>query len=78
MSELADCSLGFGEDQRAHEVFERVSIADAGEDRLKHRENLLEPRWRTSNAEHSVRTSGPHREPLFDVTGCRSLTGQRA
>jgi hypothetical protein len=63
-----DRPLRFGEDQRAHEVFERISVAAVGEDWLKRRESLFEPGRKTSNAEHGTKPSGLHREPLFDLT----------
>jgi hypothetical protein len=76
--EATDRPLRFGEDQRAHEVFERISVAAVGEDWLKRRESLFEPRRETSNAEHSTKISGLHREPLFDVLPYCSLTSQQA
>ena len=70
--------LRFTVNQRAYEVFERISVAAVGEGWLKRCEGLFEPWRKTRNAEHGTKPSEFHREPPFDVPTYCSLTSQRA
>jgi len=76
--EFTNGPLCFTENQRAHEVFERINVATVGEDWFKCREGLFEPRRETSDTEHRTKTSGLHPEPPFGFTTYCSLTSQRA
>ena len=76
--ESANSPLRFGENQRAHKMFERIDVTAIRECWLKRRESLFEPRRETSNTEHRTKTSGLHPEPPFDFITCCSLTSQRA
>lgn len=75
--ESANSLLHFGENQRAHEVSERINVAAIEECWLKRRESLFEPRRGMGNTEHRTKIS-LHPEPPFDFAAYCSLTSQRA